>query len=55
MVRIFGVRWRNEVICERCNKGRYGRGEAGEGVDYMRVQEEIDRDGGMRGVDSVMR
>lgn len=41
---------RDEVICERCNKGRCARGEEREeGWDYMRMQEEIDRDGALRG------
>lgn len=31
MVRVFGVRWRNEVICERCNKGREWEGRSGRG------------------------
>lgn len=48
------------MICERCNKGRpYHQGRGGEeerkGRDYMRVEEEIDRDGWDARVDSVMR
>lgn len=52
VVRWGGERLRNEVICERCNKGPTGGRQRkvgkGEGRDYMRVQEEIDRDGDAR-------
>lgn len=45
---------KRSVICERCNKG-WLREEGRKGRDYMRVQEEIDRDGRDARVDSVMR
>jgi len=34
---VFGMRWRNEVICERCNKGWDGTGGGGTGRGRGRI------------------